>query len=348
MTGELRITMAAWKSAIASWTLVVLSTGASAADGVVRIGDVRFHGDIHADKDISAVCRFGKLLIIGADEAKQNGENLIQVLRPSGSDKSSYKVDRNVSLGGSGEMDIEGIACGDGVVYMVGSHSRKRKTVKEKEFTSKKNRGRLATVEKEKTRHVLHRVTLAPDGSRKSIVTVSLTDAIKKNDVLKRFLKIPSKENGVDIEGLAFDGKHLYAGFRGPVLRGNFVPVLRFRFHQDPDKIKAKLLFVNLNGRGIRGMTRVSKGFLIIAGPVGDGPGSYQLYHWNGEDCVPGTDRPKSTENCWLIGDLPTKPGEKAEGITILKETEGTFEVLVVHDGVKGGAPVKYSAKKRR
>src|SRR5262245_60839271 len=77
------------------------------------------------------------------------------------------------------------------------------------------------------------------------------------------------------------------AGFRGPVLRENYTPVLRFTFAVPV--IESDLLYVNLGGRGIRDLTRARGGLLVLAGPVGDGPGSYQLYFWDGKDCLPGT-----------------------------------------------------------
>ena len=100
------------------------------------------------------------------------------------------------------------------------------------------------------------------------------------------FTKIPSKENGIDIEGIASDGDKLYIGFRGPVLRGNYVPVMVIKDCDNPSDYE--LLFVNLDGNGIRDICKVEDGFLIISGPMGDGVGNYQLYFWNGVDSIPG------------------------------------------------------------
>ena len=94
-----------------------------------------------------------------------------------------------------------------------------------------------------------------------------------------------SKENGVHIEGIAVKGGVLYLGFRDPVFRDTYVPVMTRKFDDPADT--HDLLFVRLGGRGLRSLACVSDGFLNIAGPVGDGPGSYQLYHW---DTAPAND----------------------------------------------------------
>lgn len=38
-------------------------------------------------------------------------------------------------------------------------------------------------------------------------------------------MAIPSKDNGLDIEGLAVDGRRLLLGLRGPLLRGWSAPL---------------------------------------------------------------------------------------------------------------------------
>ncbi|MBQ0818798.1 DUF3616 domain-containing protein, partial [Microvirga sp. HBU67558] len=54
------------------------------------------------------------------------------------------------------------------------------------------------------------------------------------------FLAVPSKENGLDIEGLAVRGNRLWLGLRGPVLRGHAV-VLDLELRQKaPDRLKAR------------------------------------------------------------------------------------------------------------
>ena len=57
-----------------------------------------------------------------------------------------------------------------------------------------------------------------------------LTEALKKDDHIAPFMQrglpdgtvkgIPSKDNGLDVEGLAVSGNRVFLGLRGPVLRG--------------------------------------------------------------------------------------------------------------------------------
>lgn len=149
---------------------------------------------------------------------------------------------------------------------------------------------------------------------------------------MKAFNEIPGKENGVNIEGLAVKDGHLCIGFRGPVFRGNYVPVMKLEFADPP---KNELLYVRLDGYGIRAMTSVSDGFLIIAGPVGDRSASYQLYHWSGQDLVPGRNRPSEIGMIQLLGEIDPPEEGKAEGVAVLQEDSGNYDLLVVYDGVE-------------
>lgn len=47
-----------------------------------------------------------------------------------------------------------------------------------------------------------------------------LIEELRKDDHLRKFLDIPGKDNGFDIEGLAVTGNLVFIGLRGPVLRG--------------------------------------------------------------------------------------------------------------------------------
>jgi len=104
------------------------------------------------------------------------------------------------------------------------------------------------------------------------------------------------------------------------------------------------VLFVDLGGRGVRDLAHVKGGVLILAGPAGDGPGSYQLYLWDGEDGVSGADIPKpAVPRLRLIGDLPLPTSghgapAKAEGVALIKDEDHHWEILVVFDGLKGRA----------
>lgn len=313
---------------------------------------VVFHGkEFHETTDLSGVARVGKYLIVGSDEG-----HVIQILERTGRDR--YELARKYSVPDGletnritkedPELDIEGIAADGDVVYIVGSHSRKRKKVEVRnpeKRSHKNNRKRLKKNTPEEARRVLLKVQLDDSGKLTGEVqTADLWGAINKFDELKPFTQIPSKENGIDIEGIAVNNSALYIGFRGPVLRENWVPVIVTRFSNPVGQ--AELRFVNLGGLGIRDIVALNdKTFLLIAGPMGDGPGDYHLYSWNGLDCVPGKKGAKG--NVQHLGRIPTDRGEKAEGVTLLPgEEDDLLRVLIMFDGPEGGRPMLFTLRR--
>ncbi len=267
---------------LACFVGVMLSHAAS-GEYLKPLATVKMLGSIKAPEDVSAIAKVGSFLVIGSDEGvgPDEKENFIQVLKKVGDDR--YEVDRNILLFKGNkkdgkEMDIEAIAVEGDTVFVVGSHSSKRQRVKsDKKYKKNRKSFRQDKIEDEKNRDWLYRLTLYSQGRDSDKKKISLRKILKKDKVLKTFSQIPSKENGVDIEGIAVKEGWLYVGFRGPVFRGNYVPVMKLKF--DAPKETYELLYVNLGGRGIRDIIHVSNGFLIVAGPVGDGPASYQLYH---------------------------------------------------------------------
>lgn len=311
--------------------------------------------DRHLNVSALAFSKNRDFLVIGLDEGAT-----FQVLKKDGRDAYYASPERNIPLGpDSDELDIEGIAWGKKHLYVIGSHSRKRLRVKYKEpdpddnKTAKQNRKRLEKTATEPSREQLFRVELDGHGKadKDSIKVVSFRNIFANDDLFRLFQPLPSKENGIDIEGIAVDGDdNLYIGFRGPVLRGNYVPVMVVEFE---DKFKEKdidyeILFVNLGGRGIRDMIwQSNKDFLILAGPVGDGPASFRLYHWNGKDCVPGDDKRDALKNVRPLCDIqPPKDDAKAEGIAILGRSDEEYEFLVVFDGIADGGARTYRCKR--
>jgi hypothetical protein len=106
----------------------------------------------------------------------------------------------------------------------------------------------------------------------------------------------------------------------------------------------------------VRDLARVEGGLLILAGPVGDGPGSYQLYLWDGRDGVPGTGAHTSAINpgLRLIGDIPIPPSNghetpaKAEGMALIEETSHHWKILVASDGPGCHATASESNRRNR
>lgn len=320
--------------------LLVVGQQASGAQPLGPLGSIEVQGAVLEPEDISAVVKLGPLLVIGSDETRA-----IQVLVPDGADR--YRAQPPVRLMSGeadrteDEFDIEAMALHGTTLYVAGSHCSTRGKVGGKKAGHAKNLKELMEVKRRPERERLFRVELDPTtGQPTRVECKSLHDVIHDDPLLERFVAIPSKENGIDIEGLALDpsGTELYVGFRGPVLQDQFVPVLKMPF----EHLKQyELLLVKLDGYGIRGLVRVAGGFLILAGPAGeiDAPG--RLYFWDGKDCVP--DKQQASKPV-LLGEIPG-PG-KPEGLAVLGDQPGAWEILVACDGVQNGAMRRFRVAK--
>ncbi len=319
---------------------------------ITKVGNIKFEGNVHEDKDISAIVSLGKFLAIGSDESKRK----IQILEKEKEQKNQeivYKVKEDLEIklphlceDTKQEIDIEGMSISDeNTLFVIGSHSLKRLKVKD-DKTYCQNRERMTKVISEDRRNTIFRLKVdckTGEENKKKRKIIRIKEIIENDSILGIFTKIPSKENGVDIEGIASEGDTLYIGFRGPVLRENYVPVMVIEDIEDASDYE--LRFVNLRGNGIRAITKVKNGFLIIAGPVGDGFGAYELYFWNGVDCIPGTDK---VEKVALIplGEIPTPDNAKAEGITVIEETNDDYKFIIIYDSLKNGQPTLFQLKK--
>src|SRR6266436_2889722 len=250
---------------------------------ITALGRVRFHGVLD-NRNVSGVSLWRGNAVIVTDERVDSHKNVMQILEPHGNDFRA-RPDGVIVLGQGQEMDLEGVAIHEDTVYVLGSHSWRRKMVKPPGSYKLRRAALLSPPQAEKARDVLIRVKLNSAGAPRQIKITSLRHFLNRNEPFASFSKIASKENGIDAEGLAIWKGQLYVGFRGPVLRDNFACVLRCGF--GPPITKPTTLFAELGGRGVRDLAHVKHGLIILAGPVGDGPGSYQLYFWDGNDCVP-------------------------------------------------------------
>lgn len=290
------------------------------------LGNVTFNGKILGDLDISGLAVVGDFLVICSDETAS-----VQVLKKDG---VNYTVLHDLILDPSGkEVDLEGVAAEGNIVYVTGSHSRVRK---ENETAP----GVLSILDDKKHREQFFRFTLDAAGKPGRVETKSLKKALDKDPILKDFIPIASKENGIDIEGLAVKKGVLYFGFRGPVLRDNWVPILTCTF--DDPTATAKTVYVNLDGRGIRDIVATADGFLILAGPVGNGHMTYRIYYWDGHDLWSKT----APGQMKRLADVPPMGKGKPEGLTVLKHVGNEYELLLVCDGVKNGAPTRWKLKR--
>lgn len=261
------------------------------------------------------------------------------------------------------EIDIEGIDYAAPYLWFTGSHSKKRSQPKGK--NPDKDIQRLAEVETDLNRYLIARIPLLgsdllkscsdpADPSRK--LTAACLQTTHSSNLLMEALQddlhlgpfvsmdLPSKENGLDIEGLAAHQNTLFLGLRGPVLRG-WAMILEIELEDaDPgyltlkpigdSKQRYKKHFVDLNGLGIRDLCLQGEDLIILAGPTMDMEGSMQMFRLchalNRSGNTLCAQAPGELE---LLFDLPfTLGSDHAEGLTLfpcLGQSEG---LLVVYD----------------
>ena len=345
-----RTNMAAGRSFLfmVFFTLTQLLSQSVGAESISPESSVVFSGNVKGSEDLSAIGKFGEYLVIGSDEGtgESGTENIIQFLARQSDNQ--YRVVNEILLFKGNkelgkEMDTEAIAVDGSNIYVIGSHSKKRRKQKS-DKSLKRNRKVLeeGQIVREISREVVYKLQIDSELNVLSKTSISLDTVIKKHAALKLYTSIPSKENGVDIEGVAVSDGFVYAGFRGPVFREGHVPILKFKF-DDPVNTN-ELLYVNLDGRGVRDMAKVADGFLILAGPVSEAPVSYRLYHWNGKDVLSGDDQDsQDVGHMTPLGTIQVPLGGKAEGLLVVDESApNSFELIIIFDGVEGGGGMRY------
>ncbi len=260
------------------------------------------------------------------------------------------------------EADLEGLDYADGYLWLVGSHSLKRKQPKpdeDKDFNESSES--LAKVTSDGNRYLLARIPVDKSGGtpvlkqeterkgRKLVAarlrgdknSNALTKALQEDEHLAPFLKIPSKDNGFDIEGLAVAGERLFIGLRGPVLRG-WAVILEVDTQKDGGELDLKAIgpggrpyrkhFLRLGGLGIRDLCVEGSDLLILAGPTLDLDGPVTVFHW------PGGARPEqesfvSAGQLERLLDVPYGQGaDHAEGMAWFSADGEPRQILLVYD----------------
>jgi hypothetical protein len=229
------------------------------------------------------------------------------------------------------ELDLEAVARSGHRLFVTGSASLKRKKPKDGED----NAARLATVipaAGEGADHANYLFTLAVNGVGAHTELsfercLDVRSLLLGLPVLAPFAGIPSKENGLDVEGLAADEHALFFGLRGPVLRGHALVVRTDHAGQQP-----QLFFLDLAGRGIRGLApRPAGGLWLLAGPTMEDAAPFSLYAWDGSSSV-FSDEPAAALT--LLRELPSGESGSPEGLALVGN-----QLCVLFDGPKGGAP---------
>jgi hypothetical protein len=312
----------------------------------------------HVVHDLSAARLVGSQLWLGSDETAHL--ECLTLEPDQGHQHHSVAISQYLSLphGDTQEIDIEGIAYADNYLWVLGSHSLKRKRVKA-ELSAADNIQRLAIISSEENRYLLGRIPLVngqlhpvcahPSDSDQWLTAAQLkrekhgnqlTRTLRKDDHLGEYLKasIPGKENGFDLEGIAVANDRIFLGLRGPVLRGWAVLLEVQGKAKKSGDLRLKKIggdgeryrkhFINLRGEGIRDLCFWGDDLLILAGPTMDLTGNTQVFRLPQALTALG-------ENSLLEPQpIATVPGaygaDKAEGMTLLPGDEPA--VLIVYD----------------
>ena len=259
------------------------------------------------------------------------------------------------------EIDIEGMDFDGNYLWLTGSHSTKRKKPKKDDLET--NLDRMATITTDLNRFILARVPIIngdliksytpQEGNRLTAACLQTTeernilfDALAGDRHLKPFIQmsIPSKDNGLDIEGLAVKEGRLLLGLRGPVLRGWAIiieieptesesGVLELK-EIGEDGAKYRKYFLYLNGLGIRELCWQGDDLIILAGPTMALEGEMQIFRWcDAAQSDGNTIQEQDEDELFPLFDLPFTIGtDHAEGLTLYSCWEQEDGLMVFYD----------------
>ncbi|HZG44350.1 MAG TPA: DUF3616 domain-containing protein [Longimicrobium sp.] len=279
-------------------------------DGSVEASDIR--------QSLSAIVRVGRHLFLGCDETATL-ERVTDLGDGRFGEHRTYKLADvlNLPAGTDDEVDVEGLGWDPPYLWLVGSHSRKRRKAKGGMDFDKASK-ELADVDADDNRYLLARIPLEEDAEAGGLVPrkscpdprdpsrtlaaarlrgdgrrSELIRELKDDPHLRRFIRIPGKDNGLDVEGIQVAGGRVLLGLRGPVLRG-WAVVLQVEPVDAGDEGRLKLRkigkdgrryrkhFLDLNGLGIRDLAQSGDDLLILAGPTMDVRAHAGVFRWRG------------------------------------------------------------------
>ncbi len=337
-------------------------------DGSVEAKDIR--------ESLSAVMQVGRHLWLGCDETATL-ERLTDLGDGRWGEHRTFRIADVLDLpaGSDDEVDVEGMAWDPPYLWLIGSHSRKRQKPEPGDDVEAVAKA-LADVDVDDNRYILARIPLEEDEEAGGLVPRrccpdprdpsktltaarlrgkgrdnALMRAVSKDPHLRKFIRLPGKDNGFDIEGLSAAGGRLFLGLRGPVLRG-WAIVLELQPVETkkggrlklapigPDGREYRKHFLDLDGLGVREITHLGNEMLVLAGPTMDVHAPATVFHWRGAVSAEA-DSIASGRTLKRVMELPHDvdgPGDHPEGMC-------RFQA----DGLRGdGVLVVYDSPARR
>src|SRR5687767_3250989 len=197
-------------------------------------------------RDLSCVAQIGGNLWLGSDESVSVERLTWDAKHKRFGRHAAFDLTTFFTLpaGKHEEIDVEGVAVAPPYLWITGSHSLTRRRAEGRSFDEAI--AELTQIQRQTNRYFLARVPLVesaddpgefelrgmavdPEKPARTITaarlfgtgaTSVLTDALRFDELLRNYVDLPSKDNGLDVEGLAVADDRVFLGLRGPVLRG--------------------------------------------------------------------------------------------------------------------------------
>jgi hypothetical protein len=286
-------------------------------------------------QNLSAVASVGEFMWTASDEGRT-----IECLERAGDHyrlRGQFVLDDHFpDLPGAGsgdEIDIESLDAINGRLWICGSHCRVRSKSEERGTLNPEIRDRTS-------RCFLGAVELQDDGATLSKRGQTLPFAgsgalrrfLERSRYLEPFLALPSKENGLDIEGIVVRGTRIFFGLRGPVVDG--VAIAAEIEVEDGLKIASGepiVHLLDLGGLGIRDLARIGDRVAILAGPVGSVAEPFRIHFWTPRRTPRIQLAPETILFDWLREEHPeglcVVPHKRKPGFLVLYDAQADMRI---------------------
>lgn len=241
-----------------------------------------------APLEYTGICNASAAIAIGKDSflVADDEDNILRLYDANhgGGEQARYDFSKQLDLDGQKkkwEVDIEGAARIGERVYWIGSHgtnsSGEERLKRQQIFATD-----IGEAQGQPTVTWVGRYTGLLEAMNKA-------PGIGKDTLVKASKRVPEKDNGLNIEGLAAspDGR-LLIGFRGPLVGDKALVLVLDNpatlFSAKPEPKFSAAITLPLGGRGIRSIDYAPqlKAYLIVAGASGSS-GDFKLYKWSGK-----------------------------------------------------------------